>query len=205
MSQRGMHRHSPAHRVWKLPDLSVPRTRVDSCKTTERFCTSSHMAIDDWLLAPLTDAERRDLLEVIEDRSERRSTVIASQLPPTEWHAVIGEPRIAAAICDRLIHRAHKLPLRERPCATRRRGAPEQGNHASGHHRRDAAGRLARRSSLLGDPGRSRSAAAAVGRARPVENAHNAFPTRSLDAQNASTRSHQAYSLIVMERTTVVR
>jgi hypothetical protein len=129
MSQRGMHRHSPAHRVWKLPDLSVPRTRVDSCKTTERFCTSSHMAIDDWLLAPLTDAERRDLLEVIEDRSERRSTVIASQLPPTEWHAVIGEPRIAAAICDRLIHRAHKLPLRERPCATRRRGAPEQGNH----------------------------------------------------------------------------
>jgi hypothetical protein len=133
------------------------------------------------------------------------TTVIASQLPPTAWHAAIGEPSVADAICDRLIHRAHKLPLRERPCATRRRGAPEQGNHASGHHRRDAAGRLARRSSLLGDPGRSRSAAAAVGRARPVENAHNAFPTRSLDAQNASTRSHQAYSLIVMERTTAVR
>ena len=50
------------------------------------------LAIDDWLLAPLTDAERRDLLEVIEDRSERTSTLIASQLPPTAWHAAIGEP-----------------------------------------------------------------------------------------------------------------
>jgi hypothetical protein len=57
------------------------------------------------------------------------TTVIASQLPPTAWHAAIGEPSVADAICDRLIHRAHKLPLRERPCATRRRGAPEQGNH----------------------------------------------------------------------------
>lgn len=50
------------------------------------------LAIDDWLLAALTDAERRDLLEVIEDRSERTSTLIASQLPPTAWHAAIGDP-----------------------------------------------------------------------------------------------------------------
>ena len=70
------------------------------------------LAIDDWLLAPLTDAERRDLLEVIEDRSERASTLIASQLPPTAWHAAIGEPSVADAICDRLIHRAHRLTLK---------------------------------------------------------------------------------------------
>jgi DNA replication protein DnaC len=67
---------------------------------------------DDWLLAPLTDAERRDLLAVIEDRSERRSTLIASQLPPTAWHAAIGEPSVADAICDRVMHRAHKLTLK---------------------------------------------------------------------------------------------
>ena len=67
--------------------------------------------IDDWLLAPLTDAERRDLLEVLEDRSERTSTLIASQLPPTAWHAAIGEPSVADAICDRLIHHAHRLTL----------------------------------------------------------------------------------------------
>jgi DNA replication protein DnaC len=70
------------------------------------------LAIDDWLLAPLTDAERRDLLEVIEDRSERRATLIASQLPPTAWHAAIGEPSVADAICDRLLHRAHRLTLK---------------------------------------------------------------------------------------------
>ena len=70
------------------------------------------LAIDDWLLAPLTDAERRDLLEVLEDRSERTSTLIASQLPPTAWHAAIGESSVADAICDRLIHHAHRLTLK---------------------------------------------------------------------------------------------
>jgi len=70
------------------------------------------LAIDDWLLAPLTDAERRDLLEVIEDRSERTSTLIASQLPPTAWHAAIGEPSVADAISDRLIHHAHRITLK---------------------------------------------------------------------------------------------
>ena len=57
-------------------------------------------------------AERRDLLEVLEDRSERTSTLIASQLPPTAWHAAIGEPSVADAICDRLIHHAHRLTLK---------------------------------------------------------------------------------------------
>jgi IstB-like ATP binding protein len=51
------------------------------------------------------------MLEVIEDRSKRASTLIASQLPPTAWHAAIGEPSVADAICDRLIHRAHRLTL----------------------------------------------------------------------------------------------
>ena len=50
------------------------------------------LAIDDWLLAPLRDAERRDLTEVIEDRAERASTLIASQLPVPDWHALIGDP-----------------------------------------------------------------------------------------------------------------
>src|SRR4029453_10490915 len=63
-------------------------------------------------LAPVTDGERGDLLEVIEDRSERTSTLIASQLPPPAWHAAIGEPSVADAICDRLIHRAHRLTLK---------------------------------------------------------------------------------------------
>ena len=70
------------------------------------------LAIDDWLLAPLKPAERHDLLEVIEDRSEGRSTLIASQLPVDDWHAGIGDPNQADAICDRLLHNAHRIELK---------------------------------------------------------------------------------------------
>ena len=74
----------------------------------------SSTLIDDWMLAPLRDAERRDLTEVIEDRAERASTLIASQLPVTDWHAVIGDPNQADAICDRLLHDAHRIELKGR-------------------------------------------------------------------------------------------
>ena len=67
--------------------------------------------IDDWGLAPLTTPERHDLLEVLEDRAERASTLITSQLPVKAWHDVIGEPTLADAICDRLIHTAHVIEL----------------------------------------------------------------------------------------------
>ena len=72
------------------------------------------LAIDDWMLAPLRDPERRDLTEVIEDRAERASTLIASQLPAGDWHAVIGDPNQADAICDRLLHDAHRVDLKGR-------------------------------------------------------------------------------------------
>ena len=81
------------------------------------------LAIDDWLLAPLRDAERRDLLEVIEDRAERASTLIAGQLPVPDWHGAIGDPTQADAICDRLLHDAHRLALTG-PSMRRTKGAP---------------------------------------------------------------------------------
>jgi hypothetical protein len=56
--------------------------------------------------------ERRDLLEVIEDRYDKSSTVIATQMPTKTWHEGLGDPTIADAICDRLVHNAHVLPLR---------------------------------------------------------------------------------------------
>jgi DNA replication protein DnaC len=93
-------------------DLAVSRGDGSYAKLLNKLAKLELLAIDDWLLAPLTDGERRDLLEVIEDRSERASTLIASQLPPTAWHAAIGEPSIADAICDRLIHHAHRLTLK---------------------------------------------------------------------------------------------
>ena len=95
-----------------LHELAVSRGDGTYARLLVRLAKLDLLAIDDWLLAPLTDAQRRDLLEVIEDRSERAATLIASQLPSTAWHAAIGEPSVADAICDRLIHRAHRLTLK---------------------------------------------------------------------------------------------
>jgi DNA replication protein DnaC len=64
------------------------------------------------VLAKITDAERRDLFEVLDDRHGNRSTIISSQVPPNRYHDYIAEPTHADAICDRLIHSAHKLVLK---------------------------------------------------------------------------------------------
>lgn len=69
------------------------------------------LILDDWGTALLTDQQRRDLFEIIEDRYERRSTLIAAQLPIEHWHDIIGEPTLADAILDRLVHNAHKIAL----------------------------------------------------------------------------------------------
>lgn len=69
------------------------------------------LVIDDWGLEILTPAQRNDFLEIMEDRQGSSSTVIASQLPITHWHDVVGDPTLADAILDRLLHNAYKLKL----------------------------------------------------------------------------------------------
>ena len=69
------------------------------------------LVLDDWGLAPLSADGRRDLMEVVDDRHGRRSTILTSQLPVTAWHAVIGDPTIADAMLDRLVHNAHRIEL----------------------------------------------------------------------------------------------
>ena len=69
------------------------------------------MILDDWGLEPLDAAARHDLLEILEERYGRRSTVITSQLPIDRWHEIIGDPTYADAILDRLIHNAHRIEL----------------------------------------------------------------------------------------------
>jgi len=69
------------------------------------------LILDDWGIQPLTSSQRNDLMEVIEDRHDRRSTLIASQLPIDHWHDYIGEATLADAILDRLLHGAHRLNL----------------------------------------------------------------------------------------------
>ena len=69
------------------------------------------LILDDWGLAVLTPSERRDLLEILEDRHSRGSTIVTSQLPVEHWHEAIGDPTLADAILDRLVHNAHRLQL----------------------------------------------------------------------------------------------
>ena len=70
------------------------------------------LILDDWGLAPLTGEQRRDLLEIMDDRHERGSTIVTSQVPVDHWHEVIGDPTIADAVLDRLVHNAHRLVLK---------------------------------------------------------------------------------------------
>ena len=70
------------------------------------------LIVDDLLLTPLAEAERRDLLEIIEDRAGSAATIISSQCPLKDWHEQIGDPTLADAICDRLFHTAYKLELK---------------------------------------------------------------------------------------------
>jgi DNA replication protein DnaC len=70
------------------------------------------LIVDDFGLEVLDTASRLILLEILEDRHGRSSSVFSSQLPVPQWHQVIGDPTIADAICDRIVHTAHRIELR---------------------------------------------------------------------------------------------
>jgi DNA replication protein DnaC len=95
-----------------LEQLAIARASADYNAALARIAKIDVLVLDDFLLAPLTDTERRDLLEVLEDRYGKTSTVITSQLPTKSWHEALGDPTIADAICDRLVHNSHILTLR---------------------------------------------------------------------------------------------
>ena len=95
-----------------IEDLAVARVSGAYSSTLGKLARFEVLVLDDFLLAPMKDTERRDLLEVLEDRYERASTVITSQLPTKTWHSALNDPTIADAICDRLVHNAHLVQLR---------------------------------------------------------------------------------------------
>ena len=92
-------------------------------KALARLSRVQLLIIDDFLLTPLADSERSDLLEVIEDRYHAGATVIASQCPVKDWHPNIGDPTLADAICDRLLHNAYKVDMRGDSMRTKRPSA----------------------------------------------------------------------------------
>lgn len=93
-------------------ELRLARADGTYPRLLARFARVDVLVIDDFAISPVKDEERRDLLEILEDRHELRSTIMSSQLPPSEWHDYLADPTLADAICDRIVHHAHRLVLK---------------------------------------------------------------------------------------------
>jgi DNA replication protein DnaC len=93
-------------------DLAVAHGDGRYSRLINTIAKAHLLVIDDWGLSKLTDQEQKDLLEILEDRYSVHSTVIASQLPVEHWHEIIGNPTLADAILDRLVHNAYKINLK---------------------------------------------------------------------------------------------
>lgn len=91
--------------------LEIARGDGSFEKLLRRFSRIDLLVLDDWGITPLADVDRRDLLEILEDRYGRRSTLVASQVPVDKWHDAIGDPTLADSILDRLIHGAYVLEM----------------------------------------------------------------------------------------------
>jgi DNA replication protein DnaC len=109
-------------------ELAVARGDGSYTRLLAKLAKTAVLVLDDFGLTALTGPQRQDLLEVVEDRVERASTLITSQLPVKAWHEAIGDPTLADSICDRLIHTAqiielHGPSMREVRAKAQRRGA----------------------------------------------------------------------------------
>lgn len=105
---RALYRRAPR----LFDDLRLARADGSYQRLLARIARIDVLVLDDFAIAPITDHERRDLLEVLEDRQETRSTIITSQLDPGHWHDYLADPNLADAICDRVLSRAHRLVLK---------------------------------------------------------------------------------------------
>jgi DNA replication protein DnaC len=100
------------HRVPRLLDaLALARGDGRHVRLLKSLARAELLILDDWGLAPMTSEQGRDLLEIVDDRHGRGSTIVTSQLPVDDWHDVIADPTVADAVLDRLVHTAHRLSL----------------------------------------------------------------------------------------------
>src|SRR5208282_2740475 len=124
-------------------DLALARSDGSLRTQLARLARFDVLMVDDWAMAPLSDAERRDFLEICEDRYQRRSTVLTSQLPVAKWHEQIGDPTLADSILDRLVHNAHRIEMAANRCgksaAVRRSNPQDQGSEGGPPDSRESA------------------------------------------------------------------
>jgi len=107
LGYRALYRRAPR----LFDELTLARADGTYTRLLARFARIDVLVLDDWGLVPVKDMERRDLLEIMEDRHGLRSTIWTSQIPVAKWHDQVGDPTIADAICDRLLHNAHRIVL----------------------------------------------------------------------------------------------
>jgi DNA replication protein DnaC len=105
---RALYRRAPR----LFDELTLARADGSYDKLMRRLAKVDVLVIDDWGIAPPREQERRDLLEVLEDRYGNRSTLMTSQLPTSKWHDQLGDPTVADAVCDRILHNAHRIELK---------------------------------------------------------------------------------------------
>lgn len=109
-------RHDKSVRYFRLPRLNEELLRAGALQKKSAFfrgLAKAHLLVlDDFGLTPMPDSVQRDLLEILEDRYGRRATLITSQLPVEQWHQYLGDPTLADAILDRLVHNAYRVNLK---------------------------------------------------------------------------------------------
>ncbi len=94
-----------------LQELNISKADGRYPKLLAELAKTDLLVLDDWGIIPLTAEHRRDLLEILDDRFNRRSTIVTSQLPVKSWHEYIDDPTMADAILDRLVHSAYRIDL----------------------------------------------------------------------------------------------
>lgn len=95
-----------------LEELALAHADGTYVRLLGRLAKVDVLVLDDWGLAPLREQERRDVLEIFEDRHGTRSTIVTSQLPVENWHDHVADPTIADALLDRIVHNAHRIKLK---------------------------------------------------------------------------------------------
>jgi DNA replication protein DnaC len=95
-----------------LQELPIAKGDGTYTRLLIRLAKVDVLILDDWGLSKLIAEQRRDLLEILEDRHDNRSTIVTSQLPLDQWHHIIGDPTLADAILDRIVHNAYKINLK---------------------------------------------------------------------------------------------
>jgi DNA replication protein DnaC len=113
-------------------DLEIAKADGSYHKQLSKLARQDLLILDDWGLAPLSPAGRRDLLEIFDDRYQVRSTLITSQLPVSTWHQYLDDPTLADAILDRVIHNAHRIELSGDSLRKQKRGESLTGEDVSG-------------------------------------------------------------------------